>query len=127
MHANLKSLVTRAAAIALLFVSSLGAVPATDAGVVGGPQSTWTFVYPHDSDQYELYLRGGQPTWIRVSGDGSTDLDLFIYDEYGNLIDSDTDGTDECYASVTPRWTGTFRIVVRNLGSESNGYSIWTN
>lgn len=42
-----------------------------------------------------------------------TDLDLWLYDENDNLIDSDT-GTDAVpVVRVTPRWSGTFSLRVR--------------
>jgi hypothetical protein len=61
---------------------------------------------------------------VYVSGDGDTDLDLFIYDENGVLIDSDTDYGDECVVTVVPNWTGRFTIQIRNLGSVYNRYTL---
>jgi hypothetical protein len=61
---------------------------------------------------------------VVISGDGDTDLDLYVYDENGNLIGSDTDGSDDCVVRFNPRWTGVFRIEVRNLGSVYNQYQI---
>lgn len=69
----------------------------------------------------------GEAARIVVDGDGDTDLDVYVYDEGGNLIDSDTDGTDFCVCEWTPRWTGAFTIRVENLGLVWNQFSICTN
>jgi len=63
---------------------------------------------------------GSDNAAIVISGDGDTDLDLFVYDANGNLIGSDTDRSDDCVVRFQPYWTGTFRIEVRNLGSVYN-------
>jgi hypothetical protein len=72
-------------------------------------------------------LRGGEYARIDVRGDGDTDLDCWLYDENGNLIDSDTDYTDWCILEAQPQWTGPFRIQVTNLGTVWNGAVISWN
>ena len=42
-------------------------------------------------------------------------------------IDSDTDYSDNCVCTRTPRWTGSFRIKIVNRGSVYNRYVIRTN
>ena len=79
------------------------------------------------TDVYTVTFRSGQEAWVYVSGDGDTDLDLYIYDENGNLIDSDTDSTDECLCTFTPRWTGQFKIKIKNRGNVYNEYQITTS
>ena len=75
---------------------------------------------------YETF-RGGEVSVVRINGDGDTDLDVYVYDENGNLIASDTDGLDFCVVRFVPSWTGQFRIVVRNLGGVYNRFTIDTN
>jgi hypothetical protein len=70
---------------------------------------------------------GGEAAEVRVRGDGDTDLDCYIYDQNGNLIDSDTDTTDYCILRWTPQWTGPFALRIRNLGSVWNAYVGVTN
>ena len=82
---------------------------------------------PQSTDVYTVTFRNGQEAWVYVSGDGDTDLDLYIYDENGNLIDSDTDSTDECLCTFTPRWTGQFKIKIKNRGNVYNEYQITTS
>ena len=73
------------------------------------------------------YFRGGELAVIAVEGDGDSNLDLYVYDENGNLIASDTGTGDFCVVRFTPRWTGAFTIKVVNRGYRSNVYSLSTN
>lgn len=99
-------------------------VPARE---VDGPNYHRDVVLAKSSDVYHMRFRAHETAEIAVSGDGDTDLDLYVYDSSGNLIESDDDLTDECYVSWTPRWTGTFRVEVVNRGSVYNSYSLRTN
>lgn len=82
-------------------------------------------VKANSTDIYTQKFYGGESVAILVEGDGDTDLDLFIYDENGNLIVSDTDEGDTCIAAFTPKWTGTFTIKIMNLGSVYNNYTLY--
>ena len=79
------------------------------------------------TDVYNMSFRGGENATVIVSGDGDTDLDLYVYDNNGNLIAYDNDGTDDCVVSFTPRWTGNFKIKIKNLGRVYNQYVLLTN
>lgn len=96
-------------------------------GAVGGPKAGFNVVYGNSTDTYTLYFKGGLSAEIAISGNGSTDLDLYVYDENGNLVDKDDDYSDDCYVCWTPRWTGNFIIKVVNRGSYNNYYNIATN
>lgn len=96
-------------------------------GAVNGPKYAYTRVMAHSSDLYRVNFYAGQTAEVAVSGDHDTDLDLYIYDENGNLIVSDTDYTDQCYVRWCPRWTGTFAIKIVNRGGVYNQYALVTN
>lgn len=96
-------------------------------GAVGGPKYHVDQVAAHGTDYYNVTFRANEIAIVTVIGDGDTDLDLYIYDSNGNLIDSDTDYTDNCVCTWTPRWTGSFRIKIVNRGSVYNRYVIRTN
>ena len=81
-------------------------------------------VSAHDYDIWTVTLLAHEEYTIVVDGDGDTDLDLYIYDENGNEIDSDTDSTDYCICGVTPKWTGEFKIKIRNYGDVYNRYNL---
>lgn len=96
-------------------------------GAMGGPKYAYGKVYGHSYTYYDAKFWANEIAEVAVSGDGDTDLDLYVYDENGNLIASDTDYTDDCYVRFCPRWTGRFRIKIVNRGSVYNNYAIVTN
>ena len=96
-------------------------------GAVGGPIRRTDTVNANCTDTWTINFRGGQPAYVVVSGDGDTDLDLYVYDENGNFITSDTDSSDDCVVSFNPRWTGKFYIKIKNLGRVYNRYVLATN
>lgn len=79
------------------------------------------------TDVYKIDFRGGRDAEVYVRGDGDTDLDLFITDENGNDICSDTETDDRPYCSWSPRWTGEFTVRIENLGDVYNEYELYTN
>lgn len=93
--------------------SSLYTVATRSDNVSANDYDIWTITL----DAHESYL-------IVVEGDGDTDLDLYVYDENENEIDKDTDNTDYCLCEVTPRWTGKFKIKIRNYGDVYNHYNL---
>ena len=96
-------------------------------GASGGPKYANSRVEAHDYDIYDVTFRGGELAIVTVIGDGDTDLDLYVYDNKGNLIDRDNDYTDDCVCTWTPRWTGNFRIKIVNRGNVYNRYILRTN
>ncbi len=72
-------------------------------------------------------FRGGDLAQVLVFGDGDTDLDLYIYDEYGHEIVKDVSRSDRCLVQWTPKWTGKFRVRIANLGYVHNNYLLVTN
>jgi hypothetical protein len=96
-------------------------------GRVGGPAVHNDRIYPDQTHSYTISFTGGEAAIIEVVGDGDTDLDCWVYDENGNLIDSDTDYTDYCVLGWTPSWTGEFQLQIKNYGTVWNGYVITTN
>lgn len=89
-----------------------------------GATSGTTSVGSNSSDKYTYNFVGGYLASVGISGDGDTDLDLYIYDQNGNEICSSTTYGDTEACSWNPRWTGPFRIVVKNRGNVYNKYFI---
>ena len=79
------------------------------------------------TDVYWETFAGGKYAEVSVVGDGDTDLDLYIYDENGNLICRDTGYGDWPSCHWWPQWTGQFRIRIENLGRVYNNYTLYTN
>ncbi len=61
---------------------------------------------------------------VLLSGDGDTDLDLYIYNSSGDLVDSDTDNTDDCVCGWSPSSSSYYTIKIVNRGAVYNAYTI---
>jgi hypothetical protein len=96
-------------------------------GATRGPTVHADTVLAGNIDSYTVTFRGGEQAAVLVSGDGDTDLDLYVTDENGNTICTDTDASDTMLCSWTPAWTGPFGIHVRNLGRVYNNYRLAVN
>ncbi|MBO9717194.1 MAG: hypothetical protein J7507_10380 [Pseudoxanthomonas sp.] len=96
-------------------------------GRSNGPGQVSERVLSGDTDTYTISFDGGEEAAVLVVGDGDTDLDLYVYDENGNLICDDTDRTDTMLCEWTPNWTGNFTVRIKNLGSVYNAYEMVTN
>ena len=96
-------------------------------GAVNGPSKHYDSVNGNSTDTYQISFIADYLAEILVSGDGDTDLDLYVYDSNGNLIASDTDYSDDCYVCWVPKWTGKFIVKIVNRGPLYNRYVILTN
>ena len=96
-------------------------------GAVGGPRYGEGRVYGKTYKDYEIKFWASELAEVIVIGDGDNDLDLYIYDQNGNLIASDTDYTDQCVCRWVPAWTGAFRIRIVNRGAIYSDFAIATN
>jgi hypothetical protein len=111
------------AAVSALFVVGSDA----RAAVSPRPMDHRDQVVAHGIDDYTVWFRAYEPIMILVEGDGDTDLDLYVYDEHGVLIDFDEDLDDTCLAIFRPRRSGLFTIRIVNLGDVHNVYRLRTN
>jgi hypothetical protein len=96
-------------------------------GVVGGPREGVAVVNGGGTIVYKLPFQAGRTATVFVSGDGSSDLDLYVYDERGVLFGYDEDYSDDCLVRWTPRWTGSFVIEVVNQGRNWNRFALATD
>jgi len=114
--------------LALIPMLSSAQTPATSAqesaAVAATPDSHTRVIPGYSTHEWTLHLPAGEHTRIVVDGDGDSDLDAFLFDENGNLIDLDNDGTDICILDVVPRWTGEFTLRIVNVGSLANLYEL---
>lgn len=109
------------------FALSLTLTPNTFAGAFGGGKYDNDIVRAHASVEYNVDFRGREAAQVLVSGDGDTDLDLYVLDENGRVVASDTDMTDTCLATWMPRYSGVYTIKIVNRGSVYNEYTLRTN
>ena len=96
-------------------------------GSVNGPSRHYDSVNGESVDTYQISFIANELAEILVSGDGDTDLDLYVYDSNGNLIEKDTDYSDDCYVCWVPKWTGRFIVKIVNRGPVYNRYALLTN
>ncbi|MBQ3044185.1 MAG: hypothetical protein IJD53_07035 [Alistipes sp.] len=81
-------------------------------------------VQAYSTNFYNLGFYAGTTSRVVIEGDGDTDLDLYIYDGYGNLIAYDDDGLDYCVCEWYTVVSGYFSIQVVNRGGVYNDYKI---
>jgi len=108
-------------------IKSLREQTAASRGRVGGPGYVIDKVQAGQANIHEVSFVGDEAAEVAVVGDGSTDLDLYIMDENGNLIVMDESVGDECYVLWKPNWTGVFYVTVLNRGNVWNQYALVTN
>ena len=99
----------------------------TSRGRLGGPGEAYRRVAANSYVIDRINYKGGLLAEVFISGDGDTDLDMYVYDENGILIGKDDDYSDDCYVSWYPKWTGTFTVKVVNRGKVYNDYYLITN
>lgn len=95
------------------------------ASPVGGSKKFSVDVQSRDNVTIPIVLAGNQRTTFTIVGDGSTDVDCYLYDENLNLITSDEDSTDVCTLTSDPRWTGSFFLKLENRGSVYNTVKVF--
>lgn len=96
-------------------------------GNINGPSRDYSAVNGNSYIDYTASFVANELAEILVSGDGDTDLDLYVYDSNGNLIEKDTDYSDDCYVRWIPAWTGRYTIRIVNRGPVYNRFVILTN
>ena len=114
-------------AIALAAVVAVGIAGLVQAGSTTGP-GVYTRIVPAKGEVTinEAYF-GKQLAVLELTGDGDTDLDIYVYDAAGNLVVCGIGLTDRERVSFTPCATGAYRIVIRNLGCVWNRCQVRTN
>lgn len=115
------------AGLAALMMSSTVSNTFGALGARGGPIVHEDTVLAYSTDQHTITFVGGKPARVTVIGDGDTDLDLYVYDKFGNLIDFDDDYTAVGVCEWTPKRTGKFTIRIKNRGGVYSDYLLLTN
>lgn len=79
------------------------------------------------SDTYNVKFVQGYTAGVFVSGDGDTDLDLYVYGANDDLICSSTTNGDDEFCTFDVYRTSYFRIKIVNRGRVSNNYQLLCN
>ena len=96
-------------------------------GAAGGPRFAREVIVSGANHNYTFTFRAGERADITLVGNGVSDLDLYIYDENGNLIRYDEGYSDVASLWFIPAWTGRFTVRVKNWGNIANRYELYTN
>jgi hypothetical protein len=103
------------------------AAAATGRGSTTGPGHYNGYVGAYQTVRVDEAFYGGDVAVVTVQG-ASSDIDLWVYDEYGNLICDDQNYSAFGRCQWTPRWTGRFTIAIENEGkSRGTNFTLWTN
>ena len=79
---------------------------------------------PGGSEYFDVLLSANHTYSVFVDAfDNSVDFDLHVFDENGNLVNEDVSTSADAYCTITPRWTGPFRLLVKSHRGMS-GYRI---
>ena len=111
--------------MALSTVNTLSARAFSSRTGVLNPQIARTSVGSGQTDSYTIAFKGGETGRVEVNGDGSTMLDLSVYDENGNLVLHQAGYRP--WVTFLPYWTQNFTIRVYNRGAVVNDYVLRTN
>lgn len=97
-------------------------------GAVGGPKIDYDSASPNGGTvRYTIAFYGNSFAEIAVNSLNGCDYDLYVYDQNGNAIVSDSSYSSCAYVSFCPRWTGPFFVVVKNRSRYSGAYQLLTN
>lgn len=99
-----------------------------DKGVRVGPAYVIARIAPGlGPDRIDYSFAGGVTAEVYVEGAAGTNLDLYIRDEEGRLICTDTDPSNIAYCNWTPLHDATFSVTVENRGAAATEYVLITN
>jgi hypothetical protein len=79
------------------------------------------------ADRIVLTFRGGEPAAVHTVGADPVNLDLYVYDEYNNLVCFDDRVDEDAQCRWRPRWTGEFLLDVQNKASLETEYVLTSN
>ena len=72
-------------------------------------------------------LNGGENAFVCLYGDGSSDLDIYLYDENSHEIDQNTSAGDKCSFIIHANDTIIMNIKIVNRGHVENSYTLIVN
>jgi hypothetical protein len=99
-----------------------------DKGVRVGPAYVIARIAPGlGPDTLDYEFKGGEVADVYVEGAAGTNLDLYVHDEAGRLICTDTDPSNIAYCNWTPRQDAIFTVTVENRGAAATEYFLITN
>ena len=74
---------------------------------------------------YTYTAAPGERFRVEISGDGDTDIDLFVRSPNGTMVCRGVSASDDEACSVYSPYGGTYRIELKNLGYIYNEVRLW--
>lgn len=81
------------------------------------------YIAPKKTHYWDVSLHGGKHSFVHLSGDGSSDLDLYLYDQEGREIDKETSAGDQCGLIVFEDLSF-ISVKIVNRGHVTNNYRL---
>ncbi len=105
----------------------LDARDAAARGRIGGAWSQSSSLAGGRTDSWEIAFTGGSYAGLAVVGNGSSDLDIVVTDENGNVICFEGGPEASLYCDFVPSWDGFFYVAIENSGGNPTVYDLITN
>ncbi len=96
-------------------------------GAADGPVFLTSRVKAGLTKDFKITFKADELAEVRVSANGYSDLDLYVYDEFGHLVSCDCEYGPDCSCTWTPVWTGTYTVRVFNNGDNDDSFFVMTN
>ncbi len=119
----MKSVITAVLSLALV----AGAVAAF-AGASGGPRSASYNLDAGGAVDYKIAFNANETAIVGARSDPrGTDIDIYVYDSNGRLVDSDTETDDTPVCIWHPSSNQVYTIRVKNASNSSTSFTMKTN
>jgi hypothetical protein len=66
-------------------------------------------------------------TRVSIKGDGSADVDLYIYNHQGQLVDKDSQRQEDCVIHRLPKHLATFSVKVADTDKSAKVYWLFAD
>ncbi len=88
-------------------------------------ETTRNSIGAHSTDNYKIKFQAGKTAVVAVTGNGKTDLDIFVYNSKNRIVAIDSrKNSDDCVVVWNPATTDTYTIKVKNYGKINNKYTM---
>ena len=116
---------TRILCVGVLALTAL-APQRAEAGRIGGPMVDVGTIAPGQTVTYDVPFAGGMPASVAVMGNGAGNVELYIFDADGHVVQGDGE-FERRVATMNVYRAGYFRVVLRNTGAVASTVTVGTN
>lgn len=98
-------------------------------GASYGPETWFGMCYGYGSTRTRgrISFDGGRLAEVYIGSSTGADLDVYVYDDRGNLVAYDESYASDAYVWWYPRYTGRHTIIVKNRSPYDTGVILFTN